>query len=296
MITSESRTVLGLEGIKATMVKDSISRNNVRLTTVQLTYPRFIHSELMTHRMFSRNASSSRAIPVETMLKQVRNDPAKPIFWGSNKPGMQAGEELSGGELYSVKRIWEGAAKRAAHDATELSKYGLHKQVANRILEPWQFMKTIVTATDWENFFELRLHPDAQPEFRELAQCISRVMDNSNPKEISPFNFHLPYIKNEEMKNYSMGDCCRISVARCARVSYLNHDKSDPNPHSDIQLTSKLGQAGHMSPFEHIARPINYETILDWADEDKGITHKTVNGDLYSGNLRGWVQYRHMIS
>lgn len=158
---------------EAKIILDSINESGDRLTTFQLRYPRFIHSELMTHRVFSRNAMSSRAVPVAKMIAQVRENPAKPIHWGMNKPGMQATEEVP---VASAEHLWQKAANLAADVAEQMVKLNLHKQVANRILEPFQWMNTIVTATEWDNFFELRAHPDAQPEFQKLAVMMQNAM------------------------------------------------------------------------------------------------------------------------
>lgn len=155
--------------ISAKIVADSISPAGGRLVTMELCYPRFIHSEFLTHRMFSRNASSSRAIPVEKMLQQVQENPAMPVHWGKNQPGMQAREEIFPN---TGKDLWKIYAKQTAKNAEELNLIGYHKQVVNRLLEPFQYIKVIVTATEWDNFFKLRLHEDAQPEMYELARCM----------------------------------------------------------------------------------------------------------------------------
>lgn len=144
--------------IQAKVIADSINDNN-RLTTVQLTYPRFIHSEVMTHRVFSRNAASSRAIPVEKMIAQVRDNPAMPIYWGLNKPGMQAGAEIV--DVERAKLVWIAAANDAANRANQMMVLGLHKQVANRTLEPYQWMTLLSqpqTGTISLNYASTRMH------------------------------------------------------------------------------------------------------------------------------------------
>ncbi|WP_025915479.1 FAD-dependent thymidylate synthase [Herminiimonas sp. CN] len=254
----------------AKVVLDSVSPTGARLTTLQLVYPRFIHSEFMTHRVFSRNASSSRAIPVAKMIEQVRNDPAIPIHWGSNQPGMQAGVELVGTKLESAKQLWSEAARQAANIAGPMANLGLHKQVVNRILEPFQWMHTIVTATAWDNFFRLRLHPAADPNIHELARAMKEAMDASVPIERIG---HAPYISGEEINALPEEDISLISAARCARVSYLNHDGSAPSIDKDIALAIMLRDCGHASPFEHVA----------FADAENDIQH---------ANFRGWQSYR----
>lgn len=250
---------------EAKIILDSINEAGNRLTTFQLRYPRFIHSELMTHRVFSRNAMSSRAVPVAKMVAQVRANPAKPIHWGMNKPGMQAAEEVP---TASAEHLWHKAANLAADVAEQMVKLNLHKQVANRILEPFQWMNTIVTATEWDNFYTLRAHPDAQPEFQKLAVMTLEAQEASTPGLLLPGQWHLPYVKEED----SPYDLRKISAARCARVSYLTHDGAEPSAQADLALFERLagGVPLHASPLEHQATP----------------------GTTDTGNLTGWTQFR----
>ena len=133
--------------ITAEIVADSISPRGKRITSVKLCYPRFIHAELMTHRVFSRNASSSRAIPVKRMIAYLRSTPAMPVFWGSNQAGMQAGEELAPGDIEACRMVWLAGMQSAIATAQRLMDLGLHKQIANRVLEPWAHINVLVTAT-----------------------------------------------------------------------------------------------------------------------------------------------------
>ena len=280
--------------ISAKIVADSLSPSGVRLTTLELQYHRFVHSEMMTHRMFSRNASSSRAIPVEKMLRQVKNYPAMPIHWGKNQPGMQAREECS--ELIrgcTREQQWESVAKWSVHKARLFSEAGYHKQIVNRLTEPFQWIKVIVTATEWDNFFKLRLHKDAQPEIRVLAEHMKKAMDESTPTELQPGEWHLPYVDCNEFDIKE--EALKCSVARCARVSYLNHDNSTPDVEKDIKLADMLLEAGHMSPFEHQGTPMDFSGVQEWYDL-KGVTHQDVNAWHWSGNFRGWIQHRQIIS
>lgn len=260
------------------IIKDSLNRHNgIRLTTLQLRYPRFCHSEFMTHRVFSRNASSSRAIPISTFLKQVWNDPAAPVHWGANNPGMQAKTELTGFKLWFAKQAWcwTGRAVCAAVWLTnKIAKP--HKQTFNRLLEPWQYISVIVTATEWDNFFELRNHKDAQPEIRELAIAMLAAMENSTPIYRE---YHFPYLTETEEKSYIDGHLdldtlLKLSTARCARVSYLTHDGNTPSMDKDIKLHDQLvGSVPiHASPTEHQA----------FAATD----------NKFYKNFRGWMQYR----
>ena len=259
-----------IEAIEAKVVLDSISDAGARITTLQLVYPRFIHSEFLTHRVFSRNSSSSRAIPIQKMIEQVRNNPAYPVEWGMNQPGMQAGAEVE--ERGRAVLSWRMGALEAANRAEIMMKLGLHKQIVNRVLEPYQWMHTIVTATEWANFFALRDHPDAQPEIAALARSMRTAMQLSKPVERTE---HLPYITEGEY-TLPLVSQYLASAARCARVSYLNHDGSTPNLQHDLELAAKLNTAGHMSPFEHQARAL-------------------AGTYLSSNNFRGWQQHREWV-
>ena len=198
------------------IVADSISESGKRITTFQLKYPRFIHAEAKTHRVMSnhtaiefdlgvmedkdlsKSAGSSRAVPVLRMIEQVRTNPAMPIHWGKNQSGMQAKEELSGIALDMAEDAWKNAAIEASIIADKMMNLGAHKQIVNRILEPFQHMHTVLTATEFDNFFELRIHEDAQPEIYALALTMKQAMDNSEPRILKVGEWHLPYILNAE--------------------------------------------------------------------------------------------------
>jgi len=235
--------------IKATVIKDSYHIN--RIATVVAVYPRFIHSELMTHRVFSRNAMSSRAVPVAKMIEQVRTNPATPLHWGANQPGMQARTEVQ--DVERAKQLWIAAANDAANRAQQMVFMGLHKQVANRILEPFQWMTTIITSTEWQNFFDLRAHEDADPNFQALAVAIRDSLNASTPDFVATGGWHLPFISDDD--DAPLDELVKMSAARCARVSYLNHDGSTPDKAKDLDLFHRLASSGHFSPLEHQATP-----------------------------------------
>lgn len=306
--------------IEAKIIADSISPAGIRLTTFQLRYPRFIHAEELTHRILettpeqiiyeavadgimydknlSRNASSSRAIPVNRMIEDLRRDPAMPIYWGSNKPGMQADEELFGDDLQYVQNTWFKARDAAIIYAEDLMKAGLHKQIANRILEPWAHINVVVTATDWENFFALRRHKDAQPELKALADLMHEEMRLTIPHELQSGDWHLPYVKHEDhevgmLHGNTIDDSWlevmkKVSVARCARVSYLTHDGRRTTVKEDLALFERLvgSQPLHASPAEHQATPDEYGL----QDNGKGWAAPDMHG-----NLRGWIQLRKQL-
>lgn len=263
----------------ARVLLDSLSPAGARLLTMQATYPRFIHAEMMTHRVFSRNAASSRAIPVKKMIAAVRDDPAMPVYWGKNQSGMAARQELAGEPLARARSVWDAALANALATAEQLSdaEIDLHKQLVNRILEPFAWITVIITATEWANFFTQRLHPDAQPEIRHIASLMWDAFEASSPLRLEEGEWHTPLIQEDERRLES-GTRCKLSVARCARVSYLTHDGTRDHA-KDIELYERLlegGANGHWSPFEHVATPL-------------------LDARAPSGNFRGWQQYRKLF-
>lgn len=286
--------------ITAKVLADSISPEGIRLTTFELRYPRFIHSEFLTHRVFSRNASSSRAIPVTRMIEDLRREPAMPVYWGTNKPGMQAGDELGEDDIMVCRDLWLNAMDRAIHNAEMMVQSGLHKQIANRILEPWAHINVVCTATDYANFFALRAHPDAQPEIKILAEAMMAAMEQSDPILLAPGMWHLPYVGSvdfevaeEWLEPFSKEThptielLKKVSVARCARVSYLTHDGRPTSVEEDLALYEKLlvSQPLHASPAEHQATPDE-----QWNNMGGGFD-QWKHPELH-GNLKGWCQFR----
>ena len=269
--------------ISAEVIKDSVNPWGKRLTTFVLTYPRMIHSEFNTHRMFSRNASSSRAIPVQKQLDAVIAHPVFPLCYPSNKAGMQGGEELSPETVEKIKDIWYDMALYIASGVKQLSDLGLHKQYASRPLEPWNHITVVCTATEFDNFFALRRHPDAQPEIHELADKMWQARKESVPISRKVGEWHLPFVTAEDEAFGSYLERERAlhkSVAACARVSYKNHDKTDPTDEQNKELYDRLLNRlpKHSSPAEHQA------VVAD----SKGVV---------SGNfLGGWIQYRKTLS
>lgn len=265
-------------GFGARILKDSVGPNGVRLTSLEVTFPRIVLAEFNTHRMFSRNSASSRAIPVKTMLARVMADPFVPIYWGENQKGMQAASELGPEAQRLAVKNWMRARNVAVSIVKRLQKpdINLHKQIANRLLEPFMFHTVIVSSTEWTNFFALRDHKDAQPEIRFAAALMRDVMDASTPTLLSPGDWHLPLVDDYDHllgEGFTQDQLVRICVGRCTRVSYLTHDgKRDPQ--ADLDLAARLQISGHMSPFEHAAQCLT--------------EHET----QWSGNFRGWLQYR----
>lgn len=301
--------------ITVKIIADSVAPSGKRLTTMLLRYPRFIHAELMTHRTFSRNASSSRAIPVKKIIADIMADPAMPMHWGKNIPGMQAHEQIDepinigngvlGGNYFSSiekKKAWLLARDACIQTAIAFDNAGYHKQIVNRLLEPWSHISVLVTATEWNNFFHLRCHEDAQPEIRILADMMKLEMLNSTPNKLVPGQWHMPFITPDDVINVQnilktnritrdepkasevTELLLRISTARCARTSYLLHDGTTPDIQKDLGLYERLvgSQPLHASPTEHQATP------------DELIDDTWLNEDLH-GNFNGWIQFRKSI-
>jgi len=263
----------------AKILKDSLSPSGIRLVTAELTIPRVVLSEFNTHRNFSRNSASSRAIPIEKMIERALNDTFIPFYWGKNQKGMAAEEELSP-ELQEAAQVqWLAARDQMIERVKIMSQIGVHKQITNRLLEPWLYQTIIVTATEWENFFGLRCNKDAQPEIKKGAEMLRDAIDVSTPKQLLGGQWHLPLTDDFDdllKSGFSIPEIVKISVGRCARVSYLTHD-GVRDPKADIELCDKLLKSGHLSPMEHAARPFTHR--LDPAHE-------------FYGNLRGWVSFR----
>lgn len=292
--------------ISAKIIADSIGEHSPRLTTLQLRYPKFIHGEFMTHRVFSRNASSSRAIPVERLIRDVIDDPVYPSHFGKNQPGMSAEEECeefvknwsfkASDPLLNRNVAWDIARLQAIEAAQAFAAAGYHKQIVNRLLEPFCHINVVVTATEWSNFFALRCHPGAQPEMRMLAEAMRDAMAESEPNKLEPGQWHLPYVDTKDW--YVNGPtfdpkeaiewCIHASVARCARVSYLTQEGKEPNVEDDLKLYDRLVGAVplHASPAEHQATP---DQRL-WSYE-QGLHKKWERPELH-GNLDGWIQFR----
>lgn len=309
--------VEGKGGITATVIADSIADStedsecrhpNKRITTFELVYPRFIHAEFMTHRMFSRNAASSRAIPVEKNLEYIKKHTAMPIHWGKNKPGMQADEELDDlvylddfSENAVPKEIaWKIAADQAIEMAEAFNNSGYHKQIVNRLVEPFTFIKVVCTATEYDNFFWLRRHKDAQPEIQELANVMWEARKNSIPEIMKPGEWHLPYVDKTvwdsilvEYPNVDHSErmeiARKVSASCCAQVSFR---QSDTSIEKALRIYDRLVNSVpvHASPFEHQATPMSLNL-----HGRTGSVIRDKHGYSVSGNFIGWVQNRQLI-
>jgi hypothetical protein len=272
----------------------------------------------MTHRMLSRNAASSRAIPVSKLIKLVETKPARPIEWGKNIKGMQAKEQLDWPELLQATTLWDNTARATCAAARKFDDLKLHKQISNRILEPYQMIKVVCTATTYDNFFHLRKHPDAQPEIRELATVMWKALNQSRPLSVGPGEWHVPYIHREDtelglqyyiweeqdnlekqlIKTYLTAEqAIMISASCCAQVSYriLNTDIEKAR---DIFQRLVESKPVHASPLEHQATPMsNLTNSCNSCDSwEKGVTHSDRKGRTWSGNFLYWIQHRQLIN
>lgn len=320
-LTTEYVKYSGKNGITATIIADSINEKGNRMTTYELEYPRFIHAEFMTHRILSKNAASSRAIPVSKMIDNIVNSTAVPIHWGKNRKGMQATEENDelipvkiNGQLFKVDRqtAWLLSRDSAIDFAQAFADAGYHKQIVNRIIEPYKMIKVVCSGTEFDNFFWLRRHTDAQQEIRELADTMYRAYCRNEPYTLFDGEYHLPYITPkvyekciEYSENYNKKNrekynpqslAIKVSASCCAQVSYRS---TDTGIDKALKIYKQLIESKpiHASPFEHQARPYSKSDVsLFLIKANKcGITHISKNSSYWSGNLRGWIQYRHEI-
>lgn len=318
----------------AQVIADSVTETGARLTTLELTFPRLVLAEFNTHRVFSRNSASSRAIPVSKQIAKVIDFPYVPSTFGANQPGMQASVDLEGQKAEDAKAAWlvakndavlgalrllfgeqrladllgtdyrsnshlvddtqnaqkinaalkayETEMKETRASGEEHDYLNVHKQIANRLLEPFTWHTVLVTATEWDNFWALRDHDDADPAIRGIASLAHQKYLDSAPVLLTQGEWHLPLIQEDEkpLVSEDIELWKKVSSGRCARVSYeTHHGVRDIN--ADVSLFERLYSGGHMSPLEHIATPLSPE----WKHEDMPV-------ERWSGNFRGWKQWR----
>ena len=260
------------------------NQTGAELYTLELFFPRIILAEQNTHRVFSRNTGSSRAIPILRMLSELLRTPFKPLFFGANKSGMQSAQELPVWKQTLCDFLWSSHRLFTYLTVRSLTKLGLHKQWGNRLLEPHTYIRQVVTSSDWANYLHLRLHDDAQPEIILLAAMIDQALFNHQPRlvdlnnpETSADSWHLPYVTADERDKYFQYPTflAKLSAARCARTSYLTQENMTPNPEKEIKTFKLLAESVpiHASPLEHQAFPA------------PSAEHK-------SRNLMGFIQYR----
>jgi hypothetical protein len=295
------------------VLADSVSPDGVRLTTLKVTFPRFILAEVNTHRMLSRNSASSRAIPPEQQIQRVIDDPFVPETFNKRVKGMGVGEALGDYDAERARMTWLESAEQAIHAAETLVGLDCDKSRINRLLEPFLWHTAIISATEWSNFFALRDHPAAQPEFQIVARMMRDAMDLSTLEEIDYDEWHTPLVNKSERSvalahgDHMWDELAWGSAGRCAKVSYDTQDNYE-TPSDSVDRARKLGSVGHVSPHEHPARPftkqewtevmalqeeyrIGCDSLPGWGPFDQSY-HDSLE---FCGNFRGWVQLRKSI-
>jgi hypothetical protein len=272
-----------------TVIADSVSPTGKRITSIECHYPRFIHAEMLRHGLLhARSVSSSRAIPTRLLIEQVLNDPVIPLVFGKNKPGMSANDLLPAAINIIVEETWRDAAIASAEHAKRLCDFEVHKEHVNRLLEPFIQVHELITATSWQNFLELRLANDAQPEIQELAGLIQQALAESEPKLLGEDEFHLPYWPSDldEFGIIQPYQKTYVAAALCARLSYATyaHDQRIAESREtlgdeewilrQLEFAEELFKNKHLTPFEHVARPSN----IGWCD-----------------SFYGWQSLRHIL-
>lgn len=310
---------------KATVICDSRNEFGQRITTFIITFPRYLLAEFNTHRMLSRNSASSRAIRFEKMVQSVMDNPFISLRWQKDHPGMQGTEYFEGEDEIIARGLWLEARNIAIDAAKKLNSPSyfsggesrVTKQICNRLLEPFMFHTCLCTGTEWENFFALRAHKDAEIHFQDLAEKMLVAINESEPKQLKAGEWHIPfgdqlpahdikelitklYPNQETDLNWYMEKSqeLRIKIAtfRCAQISYLSHENS-MSYEKMLEKHDGLATAGHWSAFEHCARAMsadefNFHSDMKWIGGDFFNTNKESG---WSGNYKGFIQYRKMF-
>jgi thymidylate synthase ThyX len=261
-----------------------------RITTFELKFPKCLLAELGTHRMLSKNAGSSRAIPIKKVIEKIKEDPYIPQFT-RNQRGMQ-GEIGDAIFQVSAKHLWMQQLDAAIKTAIAMDNLGVHKQNANRVLEPWMYVPVIITGTEWDNFFNLRCAEATHPDFRAIAQEMRETYKVNHPRELSPGEWHIPF--SDGLMNrgqFTFKDCLKIATARAARVSYTTHDgKFDYE--RDFDLHDMLLEEKHQSPFEHSAMAMWEKTNLSMYSRLKPFDNGAPGLKVNTRNFQGFLSYR----
>lgn len=267
-------------------------------------YHNFIANGIVVHN--SKNSASSRARPIEKVIKEVLENTFVPFYWGKNQKGMQAEQELSISECESATKEWLEARDDMVRHAKNLLAIGVHKQLTNRLLEPFLYHTVICSATEWNNFFSLRAHVDSQPEICKIAKLMKTLYETNTELDLLEEygGWHLPLINSVEfnllsLEGFTIEDIKKISVGRCARVSYLTH-YGVRDPQADINLCDGLLSDFHLSPFEHVARPmteLEAQTIYATKSAEKKArkSGQDLSSLSFAGNFCGWIQMRKEI-
>lgn len=270
----------------AKIIADSVHPQvpSARITTFETYAPRYLLAEINTHRVLARSAASSRAIPVSKRIEMVDTDPYVPPAFGKNQPGMVSSEDLNARDNEAADTIWRIAAGYAIRCAEALNKLSVHKQQANRLLEPFAYVHGVITATELDNFWNLRLASNADPAFVELATKMKEAYDVSVPVAR---NNHLPYTDDLDMDAFSLEQLRQVSASRCARISYTYHDGKPFDLYRDIARCEQLVSDKHMSPFDHVATA---DTVEWWKESSR--TKGYWETPEAHRQFWGWIPYR----
>lgn len=276
---------------------------------------------LMEDPALSRNASSSRAIPVSKLIDDVMNDPAVPIFWGKNQKGMQAAEHRpyvdfleqgTNGEpdyikTFDAEEEWLLARDEAVARARRFERAGYHKQIVNRLLEPFSHITVVVTATEWDNFFALRDHPDAEPHIRLLAQRMRAAIDAAPEQILEPGEWHWPFLLPDDWEEIwtrapfgtkSAWDLAtKLCVARCASTSYKTVEGFDMTLDRAVALHDKLVSSTpmHASPLEPVCQADSGGPVVHMRNGGGGDCRWHWDHWGEHRNFVGFRQYRAML-
>jgi len=267
--------------------------------TIEARMHRFMLPEFNTHRFFSRNSESSRAVPWRLRREKVLDSPALPVKWAAEQKGMQGGDEVD--DTQAAVDAWLYARDAAVEQATALAELGVHKSLCNRLVEPFMYHVVTFTTTELDGFFKqrsTRFSPLAQPEIAAVADDVLAATEAFEPIELLAGRWHLPYVRDDEMGE-QQDTLRKVSTARCARTSYLTH-AGVRDFEADLTLHDRLFGADpqHASPFEQVCTPADWNQLtvtLDPADYGMEGDPRTIGPVPQIGNLVGWLQYRHLM-
>jgi hypothetical protein len=306
--------LIGKNGISAEMIAyscDTVCPDS-KVMTVSVKYGLIIHAEFLRHRTLSRGVKSNRAIPMNIIRKEVLSDPYIPVWFGAVQRGMVSDREMK--HKWFGKQVWLKSRYLACGAHWLAEKLGAHKEWANRLLNPWQWVRETITATEWDNLYNLRIHKDAQKDIRVVVELIEELSRKCEPEKLFHGWWHTPYVKHKydddgklqyidnDGKQLTLEEAKKASAARCARSSYDKHDGTQVTLEQDLPLYEILVDCDpkHASPVEHQATPMvqPYNSILAEKSEpwENGLTHMDYDGNFWSGNLKGWVQHRQLLN
>ncbi len=304
-----------------------------RMITFELEMPRIILAELNTHKILVRNCQSSRAVPIKSAIQQLLDgNHFVPSYWGKKQAGMSASEENNAriqlDEHMSIprERAWKDAMITMSSFARAFDEAGYHKQIAGRLLEPFMMVRVLLSGTEWDNLYNLRVHPTAEPHFRDLAikmyqSSLAETLKETDTIELYPGEWHLPYINydrnrkseivylSKDGKVLTLDEAIHISLSCCAQTSYRKHDDSLEKAESIVSRLFGEDSPVHASPAEHLSSPSFRESaftmtksgheyvtmLMDPMKWEKGITHIDREGKFWSAQFKNWIQYRQLI-